>query len=403
MGDEIVKQLYKLSSTWFPIWLISLLMFIMVSVYLPVFSGANQNLTDVPLIVVNEDRGHMGDAILLKLIKKHNGNSFKWEIANNKQEALNDLKNDKAYGALIIPANYSKGLSQVQELLLSGNGNGKAATLEILLNEGVGQSASMIASNTLQAVASATSEALSRNFKNELNEKGITLSPDNALLLNTPVKFTMKNVLGLPINLNKGMTPFMMILITSISGLMGANMIHGYLMRGNGILKKNKSSLSESKLLTSELISGAILSFCVSVILQLSVFGFFGSSHATSIRIIFLFTFFCCITMFFLFKSLALLFGGWGMLVMFPVNIMGIFSSGGAIPLATLPVVHRIFSSILPTRYMVDGMRALLYYNGRMQAGLGTALWAISIYFIITLAIVIAFIRNMNRRQGQIS
>jgi ABC-type multidrug transport system permease subunit len=198
------------------------------------------------------------------------------------------------------------------------------------------------------------------------------------------------------------MTPFMMTLIASISGLMGANMIHAYLMKGNVILKKNESSLSESKILTAELIFGTILSLCVSVILQLSVFGFFGSSHATSLWIIFLFTFFCCTTMFFLFKSLALLFGSWGMLVMFPVNIMGIFSSGGAIPLSTLPIVHRIFSSVLPTRYMVDGMRALLYYNGRMQAGLGTALWVISIYFIVTLAIVIAMIRKKNNRQGEI-
>ena len=375
----------------------------MVSVYLPVFSGANQNLTDVPLIIVNEDSGHMGDAILLNLIEKLNGNFFNWEVTNNKQNALDDLKNDKAFGALIIPANYSKDLSLVHEKLLSGSGNGKAATIEILLNEGVGQSAYMIASNTLQRVASATSESISKNFKNELNEKGITLSPDNALLLNTPVNFTVKDVLGLPVNLNKGMTPFVMTLIASISGLMGANMIHAYLLRGNGILKKKGSSLSESKVLTSELIFGAILAFCISVILQLSVFGFFGSSHATSIWIIFLFTFFCCMTMYFLFKSLALLFGSWGMLIMFPVNIMGIFSSGGAIPLSTLPIVHRIFSSILPTRYIVDGMRSLLYYNGRMQAGLGTALWAISIYFIITLAIVIVFIRNKNRRQGQIS
>jgi hypothetical protein len=375
----------------------------MVSVYLPVFSGANQNLTDVPLIIVNEDSGHMGDAILLNLIEKLNGNSFNWEVTNNKQNALDDLKNDKAFGALIIPANYSKDLSLVHEKLLSGSGNGKAATIEILLNEGGGQSAYMIASNTLQGVASATSESISKNFKNELNEKGITLSPDNALLLNTPVNFTVKDVLGLPVNLNKGMTPFVMTLIASISGLMGANMIHAYLLRGNGILKKKGSSLSESKVLTSELIFGAILAFCISVILQLSVFGFFGSSHATSIWIIFLFTFFCCMTMYFLFKSLALLFGSWGMLLMFPVNIMGIFSSGGAIPLSTLPIVHRIFSSILPTRYIVDGMRALLYYNGRMQAGLGAALWAISIYFIITLAIVIVFIRNKNRRQGQIS
>jgi uncharacterized phage infection (PIP) family protein YhgE len=397
-----LKQLYKLSSTWFPIRLISILMFIMVSVYLPVFSGANQNLTDVPLIIVNEDSGYMGDAILLNVIEKQNGNSFNWEITNNKQNALDDLKNDKAFGALMIHSNYSKDLSQLHEILLAGKGNGEAATLEILLNEGVGQSAYMIASNTLQTVAFVTSEAISKNFKNELNEKGITLSPDNALLLNTPVNFTVKDVLGLPVNLNKGMTPFMMTLIASISGLMGANMIHAYLMKGNVILKKNESSLSESKILTAELIFGTILSLCVSVILQLSVFGFFGSSHATSLWIIFLFTFFCCTTMFFLFKSLALLFGSWGMLVMFPVNIMGIFSSGGAIPLSTLPIVHRIFSSVLPTRYMVDGMRALLYYNGRMQAGLGTALWVISIYFIVTLAIVIAMIRKKNKRQGEI-
>lgn len=395
-----MRQLYKLSSTWFPIRLISILMFIMTSVYLPVFSGANQNLTDVPLIIVNEDSGHMGDAILLNVIEKQNGNSFNWEITNNKQNALNDLKNDKAFGALMIPSNYSKDLSQLHEILLAGKDNGEAATLEILLNEGVGQSAYMIASHTLQTVASVTSEAISKNLKNELNEKGITLSPNNALLLNTPVNFIVKDVLGLPVNLNKGMTPFIMTLIASISGLMGANMIHAYLMRGNVILKKNESSLSESKILTAELIFGAILSLCVSVILQLSIFGFFGSSHATSLWIIFLFTFFCCTTMFFLFKSLALLFGGWGMLVMFPVNIMGIFSSGGAIPLSTLPIVHRIFSSVLPTRYMVDGMRALLYYNGRMQAGLGTALWVISIYFIVTLAIVMAMIRKKNKRQG---
>jgi hypothetical protein len=77
---------------------------------------------------------------------------------------------------------------------------------------------------------------------------------------------------------------------------------------------------------------------------------------------------------------------------MFPVNIMGIFSSGGAIPLSSLPIVHRIFSFILPTRYVVEGMRALLYYQGRLQAGLGAALWAVSVYFIVTLVSLIAFI-----------
>ena len=119
----------------------------------------------------------MGDAILLNVIEKQNGNSFNWKITNNKQNALDDLKNNKAFGALMIHANYSKDLSHLHEILLAGKGNGEPATLEILLNEGVGQSAYMIASNTLQTVAFVTSEAISKNFKNELNEKGITLIP----------------------------------------------------------------------------------------------------------------------------------------------------------------------------------------------------------------------------------
>ncbi|MEK1832635.1 hypothetical protein AAAC51_38160 [Priestia megaterium] len=64
------------------------------------------------------------------------------------------------------------------------------------------------------------------------------VAPENASLLENPVQVVSKNVLRLPVNLNKGMTPFVMALISSITGMLGANMIHGYLLRSNGILKK---------------------------------------------------------------------------------------------------------------------------------------------------------------------
>jgi len=387
-----VKQLFKLSSSWFPIWLISLLMLVMVCVYLPIFKGAKQNMSDVPLIIVNEDKGKVGDAILLNLIEKQNGNSFKWVVDKSRNQALTDLKNNKAYGALVIPSNYSKGLVNVHDTLITGTIKGKPAKLEILLNEGIGQTASMIASNTLQTVAISASKGISSKLKNELSQKGMSIAPENASLLDNPVLVISKNVLGLPVNLNKGMTPFVMALISSITGMLGANMIHGYLLRGNGTLKKRGSALSEAEVLRSEIMYGVILTLCVSIVIQLGVFGLFGSAHASSIWMIFLFTFFSITTMFLLFKTIAVFLGGWGMLVMFPLNFMGIFSSGGAFPLSTLPIVHRLFSFILPTRYIVDGIRALLYYDGRLQAGLGNALYALSIYFILTLAILITFI-----------
>ncbi|MBQ4870428.1 ABC transporter permease [Priestia megaterium] len=392
-----MKQLFKLSSSWFPIWLISLLMLVMVFVYLPIFKGAKQNMSDVPLIVVNEDKGKVGDAILLNLIEKQNGNSFKWEVDKSRKQAFTDIRNNKAYGALIIPSDYSKSLGRVHDTLISGLTNDKPADLEILLNEGIGQTASMIASNTLQTVALTASKGISSQLKNELLQKGMRVAPENASLLENPVQVVSKNVLRLPVNLNKGMTPFVMALISSITGMLGANMIHGYLLRSNGILKKRGSALSESEVLTSEIIFGIILTFCVSIFIQLGVFGIFGSAHASNIWTIFLFTFFSCTTMFLLFKTIAVFLGGWGMLVMFPVNFMGIFSSGGAFPLSTLPTVHRLFSYILPTRYIVDGIRALLYYDGRLEAGLGPALLALSIYFVLTLAILIVFI-NLTKK-----
>lgn len=266
-------------------------MLVMVCVYLPIFKGAKQNMSDVPLIIVNEDKGKVGDAILLNLIEKQNGNSFKWVVDKSRQQALTDLKNNKAYGALIIPSNYSKGLGNVHDTLITGITNGKPAKLEIFLNEGIGQTASMIASNTLQTVALSASNGISSQLKKELAQRGIRVAPENASLLDKPVVVTSKNVLGLPVNLNKGMTPFVMALISSITGMLGANMIHGYLLRGNGTLKKRGSALSESEVLRSEIIFGIILTFCVSIVIQLGVFGLFASAHSSSILMIFLSTF----------------------------------------------------------------------------------------------------------------
>jgi ABC-type multidrug transport system permease subunit len=209
----------------------------------------------------------------------------------------------------------------------------------------------------------------------------------------------MTNALGLPEHANNGMTPFMIVLITSISGLMGVNMINGYLKNISASIRSNGHLLSDTNVLVTALILGVILSVIVAAILQIAVFGVFGSSHSTSIWFIFLFTFLCCMTMYFQFKMISLLFGKWGMLVMFPINIMGIFSSGGAVPIASLPFIHHFFSTFLPARHMVDGLRVMLYYNGKLQAGLGIALTIILIYFVIFLGTCIAVTYRTNKQE----
>ena len=392
-----MKKLLKVHALWTPIWTVALIMLCMISIYLPVFGGPSQRLTDFPLIIVNEDIGtssfNTGNGIVDNLIETQDGHTFYWRIVSSKEVAINELKNNQAYGALIIPTNFSRNITVLREALMSGETEGEAAKLEILINEGGGQSTTAIATNMLKTVATTASNNMSNYLKEELIKNNILLSPKIASLMDNPLQYTLTNALGLPKNINKGMTPFVLVLITSISGLMGVQMINGYLKNISAKLRSEGHLLSDTKVIATELLLGVILSAAVAVILQLDVFGVFRSSHSSSIWIIFLFTFLCCLTMYFQFKIISLFLGRWGMLVMFPINIMGIFSSGGAVPITSLPIIHRFFSSFLPTRYMVDGMRALLYYSGKLQAGLGTALWIIMIYFVIFLGacLVVAY------------
>ncbi|SES31076.1 YhgE/Pip domain-containing protein [Psychrobacillus sp. OK032] len=398
-----MKRLLKTKATWTPIWMIAFLMLCMISIYLPVFGGPSQRLTNFPLIIVDEDTG-TSSLVTAKeignhLIQAQNGHTFNWRIVPNKEAAVKELKDNQAYGALIIPANYSDGITELHNALMTGKTEGKPIMLEILINEGGGLSTTAIATNVLESVATVASTDISKHLKEDLLKNNILLSPNIAFLMDAPIQYTTTNVLDLPENSNKGMTPFMLVLITSISGLMGVNMINGYIKNITGKLRDKDYLLTDTKILVTELLLGVILAAIVAFILQLAIFGFFRSSHSTSIWWIFLFTFLCCMTLHFQFKIVGLLFGKWGMLVMFPLNIMGVFSSGGAVPITSLPFIHRFFSTVLPTRYMVDGMRALLYYNGKLQAGLGTALLVITIFFIIFLGSCIAVGYRIHRKE----
>ncbi|MGE6376791.1 hypothetical protein [Peribacillus muralis] len=146
------------------------------------------------------------------------------------------------------------------------------------------------------------------------------MSPDNASLMDNPVQINTENVLGLSENLNKGMTPFVMVIITSITGMMRANMIR----KANGDLENEGSSLSYTKMLKAEMLFSIILAFGVSSVSQMGFLAFFGSSYTSSILFIYPFSFLLPIHDFLI--RIAFLDLWWmEALVMFPINIMAFF------------------------------------------------------------------------------
>lgn len=390
-----MKTLLKVKVAWRPIWIVMLLMLAMVSVYLPVFKGADQNLTDFPLIIVNEDKDFSeqidGKQIFATLPKSQDGHSMKWMSETSEEKARQAIKENKANGALIIPANYSSQINKIHDALLSGKKTPNPVKIKILLNEGGGQLSSSIAPSILKSMAASASANISGELKQELMKANKQVSPQAVHLLDQPITTISSNVLGLPKDLNKGMTPFVLVLIASITGFMGTQMINGYITKISEKMREKGLSLSHATVQLTEYLLGAVLMVVTSTALMIVVFGFFNSSHSTSIWPIWLFTILGTLTMYFMYKMFSHFFGTWGILVMFPLNILGIFGSGGAVPLTGLPNFHRFVSTILPTRYIEDGMKALIYYNGNMEAGLGTALWVLFSYLLVFLLICLSF------------
>lgn len=398
-----LKTLLKTKVVWRPVWIVALLMLAMVSVYLPVFKGADQKLTDFPLIIVNEDKDFSeqvdGKKIFASLPQSQDGHSLKWMTETSEKKARQAIKENKANGALIIPANYSSQVAKIHDALLSGKKVPKAVDVKILLNEGGGQLTSSIAPSILQSLAASASANISGELKEELIKANKQVSPQATSLLDQPITTTSSNVLGLPGDLNKGMTPFMLVLISSITGFMGTQMINGYISNISARMREKGLALKQSTVLLTEMLLGIVLMVLTASALMVVVFGFFGSNHSISLWPIWLFTILGILTMYFLFQVLKLTFGTWGILVMFPLNILGIFGSGGAVPLTGLPDFHRFVSTILPTRYIEDGMKSLLYFKGNMEAGLGTALWVLFSYLVVFIIICLSITYRTHKKE----
>lgn len=73
-------------------------------------------------------------------------------------------------------------------------------------------------------------------------------------------------------------------------------------------------------------------------------------------------------------------FGGIGQLIsMFVFIVLGLPSSGATVPLHAVPGFYRFLSHFEPMRQLSDGVRAILYFDARADAGLTRAWTMIAI------------------------
>ena len=111
-------------------------------------------------------------------------------------------------------------------------------------------------------------------------------------------------------------------------------------------------------------------------------FGLLGVEHEASAAQVYLFldvatTAAASVTM-----LLAMAFGAAGIGISAVLNvILGLVSSGGLAPLEALPPFYQAYADWLPLRYVIDGLRSLLFYDGSLDAASLERGWRDSLWF----------------------
>ena len=351
------------------------------------------NTRGLPVAIVSRDAGakvggekqRLGKRVAAEATSnKKIGDSVSWTRLATRREALAGIADGKYDGALVIPEGYSQNVARISAAAAGGSTGRQPgpAGVEVLINPSAGPFSSATVEQILTGVVRGASKATSDQLVGALGSKNVKVSPAAAAVLGEPVVAKVTDAQPIGQRGGRGLLPFYLMFTASVLGFIGANAIHG-VVGGLAETLATRANRVPSAVQTFAVRSvlGLILAVVVGAVEASVAFGIYDAYHEASAFHVFLF-----LSLVSLFAALAVLaaFGpGIGVLVgSFLVISLGLATSGGTTPVESLPGYLRSLSGVLPFEHATEGVRALLFYGGRLDAGLGDALWILAVYLI---------------------
>src|ERR687889_715163 len=380
------------SKTWAPLFAVVILAFFYFLVNFGAARSPVENTRDLPVAIVNEDVGaessdehiELGDEVLKGATTSAEiGDKVEWTRLSSRQGALRGIAEGRYYGALVIPKDYSKSVAKL--LGDPTRWDGEPARIEILANPSAGPFASSTVEEILSGIVRGASRRTSERITGALAARGVQVTPQRAALLGEPVVAKRTDAQPTGENSGRGLMPFYLVFTALILGFIGANAIFGGLTAMVESLSARAGYMPPRvRLIFAAVVLGLTLALLLGTVEALVAFGFYGVHHETGAFYVFLFLALIAAVSLFLALVLLAAFGPRGGILTGSLLIIsvGLATSGGTIPVENLPAFFRALSSILPFEYMTGGTRALLFYGGRLDAGLGDALRVLFAYLV---------------------
>ncbi|MEU4301997.1 DUF3533 domain-containing protein [Kitasatospora aureofaciens] len=395
----------------FPSVLCALVAVLLSLLYMGGIVNPNGNLHRLPIALVNADRGapppgravNSGTELTRAVVAGTPGETVDWKQTD--EAGAHDLiSSGKVYAALLVPADFTAAVTG-----LATGGATARPTLTVLTNPALGSLGASMASQIAQGAAHQASLATGRQLlavvpatKSSGPDGGATAR----LLLADPFAVTTK---AGPIGSHSGLglSAFYYTLLSVLSGFIGGNIIHngvdgalGYSDSEIGPWHTRRPTVPISRtqtLLLKMVMTAGIMLLTTSLVLLCTV-GILGMD-APHMAMLWLFAYCASLAVGLGVQAINAAFGGIGQLVsMFVFIALALPSSGATVPLQAVPAFYRFLGAFEPMRQLSDGIRAILFFDARSDAGLARGWIMIAVGVVLALAFGFGMTRYYDRK-----
>ena len=365
------------------------------------------HLRRLPIALVDGDTGrplpgqaqNLGAQLSRSVVEGTPAGHVDWHRVDRAQ-AQQQLDSAEIYGALVIPPDFTDSVAA-----LTTPSATTRPTLTVLTNPGVGSLGSSIASQITQLAAQDAATAVGR----QLSAAAASAGADSTtrLLLSDPIEVT--TAVGHPIGAHSGLglSAFYYTLLLVLAGFIGGNVIHngvdtslGYADSEIGPWHTRRPTVpidrTQTLLLKMGMTAGiSLLTTSLVMVATVAVLGM----DAPHLPLLWLFSYCATLAVGLGVQAINAAFGGIGQIVsMFVFIALALPSSGATVPLQAAPGFYRFLGEFEPMRQLVGGVRAILYFDARSDAGLSRGWIMIGIGFVAALVVGFAMAQYYDRK-----
>jgi YhgE/Pip-like protein len=396
---------------WFwtlPVVITLALLGVLAAFYLGAILQPMTNLRHFPVAILNEDAGPTGAQVVKGMLSGFDNDAYDVRLLNHEQ-AKQQMDNAQIYGLAVIPPNFSSKLQAYAKSTLTP-GRVERPTIIISTNPRAGALGASIAGQTLQRAAAMVDRRLGERLSQEVAQQTGRKPESGAatLLLANPIetKSTVHN--ALPDGTGNGLSASYYALLLLLAGFVGSLVIA---MTVNSMLGLKTGPITPvSQAADVGQISRfrtLLIQWAMSVALALLTSAGYiliatklGMPIQNSLTL-WLFGVLVIAAVGITSTSLIAALGGIGVLVsLFVFVVLGLPTAGETVPVEATPAFFGWLSKFDPMHQTFLGARALLYFDGRADAGLSHSLVLTAIGLVIGLLFGVIVTRIHDRRNG---